>query len=162
MNAVPHNLWIWIILASCNSLKNQVEVCCLSFESLLLGNRALLHMTNGTETFNQSIYGSKIIQAAKSGGLQGFVLLFKIVTIWDCKMAISSSCLTFCVYTYLYVHTQYPLNFSPLPGRIIALSLHLYIHLLEPVMSSAWESWLSSTQKTDPFSEMWTFTVKCF
>lgn len=79
--------------------------------------------------------------------MQDPVLFLKILTIWDWKMAISPSCLTFCVYMYLYVHTQYPLNFSPLPGRIMAISLHLYIHLLECVMFNAWESWLGSTEK---------------
>lgn len=91
------------------------------------------------------------MQVAKSGGMQGLVLLFKVVIISDWKMAISASSFTFCIYMYLYVHIQHPLNFSPLPGRIIAVSLHLHVHLLECMIHNAWESWLGSTVKTGPF-----------
>lgn len=122
----------------------------LSFETLLLWNRSasIYDKWYGNILIQSKHIGQKTwIQAAKSGGMQDPVLFLKILTIWDWKMAISPSCLTFCVYMYLYVHTQYPLNFSPLPGRIIAISLHLYIHLLECVMFNAWESWLGSAEK---------------
>lgn len=125
----------------------------------------LLPMTNGIETFwfNQNTWDRIcVIQVAKFHGMQGLVLLFKVATIWDWKMTVSPFCLTFCVYMYLYVHTQYPLNFSPLPGRIIAVLLHFYVHLLEHVMCRAWESWLGSTEKTGPFSEIWTLLWSIF
>lgn len=103
-----------MLIVNCNWKIRLKCVVWLRFESLLLGNW-------GSSTYDkwyrsiliQSKRIGRVVQVAKFGGMQGLVLLFKVVTLWDWKMAISPSSSFLRLRVFICTHPVSPKCFSP-------------------------------------------------
>lgn len=142
---------VWLTISNC-------------FESLFLGNW-------GSSTYDkwyrniliQSKHIGHVTQVAKFGGMQGLVLLFKGVTLWDWKMAISPSSSFLCLHVFICTCPISPKCLSPPKQNHCCFITLVHSFFREHDMQYLGVmAWLHCKNRSFYLSEIWTRTVKWF